>query len=133
MWKSRLDHLGLGHWDLTVRVVEELVDNPDAWATCEPHEMYDSAIIEFVHDIPDEQLDRVIVHELLHIFYRDFWRVIELPTFEVSKGEGALLRSQLRHELEGVVDRMARCLTYDMAKLPPAAMRVNDEPGTLVR
>jgi hypothetical protein len=102
-WQERL---GLGSWDITVKV-EPVEGQDNAWGACFPHDDYEVATIVIEPDVPGEQLERIIVHELLHLVVRDLdWSAHQL---EETLGPiiGAMFNTQFEHELESVVDKLA--------------------------
>jgi len=109
-WKNELAHLGLAHWDIDVIIGGQ---DSDAYASIHPSDHYDSARIFVDPEISKEMLDRVVVHELMHLVTRDLWDALWEATENLSPGEQNVHRTRLRHEMEGVVDRVARSIVKD--------------------
>lgn len=104
-WKKRL---GLDHW--LIEISEETPENPDALASVSPAESYDRATIRFAPEWPEwpqQFAERVIVHELLHIVFRDLVEAEQSIYDALSHDARVLYSRRLEHELEGVIDRLA--------------------------
>lgn len=111
-----LSSLGLGAWDLSVEWLPEDNDDPESpIASAEPHHYYDEGELKFSRAEIDNctalEVDRAIVHELLHIFMRDLDEAAEEQIslyFPFPAASG--WRARVKHEREGFVDRMARTI-----------------------
>jgi hypothetical protein len=111
--------LNLDHWNLDVKIVEEMDYSPGAAACVIRSTDYDLAEIRVAQATLDThsefELDVALAHELLHIHFRDLDNVTELMTEIVPEGARVAYTAWLAHEQEGVVDRLARavvtCLT----------------------
>ena len=74
--------MGLEAWEITVRFVNDLqVDGQPVTATSEARHRYQDAVLEF--DLKrtretGENLDRLVRHELLHIFTHELSHLAEL-------------------------------------------------------
>jgi hypothetical protein len=96
-WRNRLalDHVVLEiEWGVDP-------DEPDALASVLPSDLYDHAILRFRDDWHEhelEMLNRIVVHELLHIMFRDFGNAIR------SINVTGALSTDLE---EGLVDALA--------------------------
>ena len=104
-WKK---HLRLDHW--LIEIVDEEPDNPDALASVMPAESYDRATIRFAAswtEWPPSFAERVVVHELLHIVFRDLVEAEQSIYDALSHDARVLYSRRLDHELEGVIDRLA--------------------------
>lgn len=104
-WKKNLQ---LDHW--LIEIVDEEPDNPDALASVMPAESYDRASLRFSStwvDWPAPFLERVVVHELLHIVFRDLVEAEQSIYDALSHDARVLYSRRLDHELEGVIDRLA--------------------------
>lgn len=85
----------------------------DALAAVLPSSLYDTAWIEFsksATDLDADNLDKIIVHELLHILMRDQDRIIEHLTEYVGGPLEEHYDTQIRNEQEGVIERLARAI-----------------------
>ncbi len=114
-WAKRLRPLGLGHWDFNVAFVSEAeMDRDTSEAEVSPSVVYDSARIEFkdtyIASVDPDMLDWTIIHELLHVVFRDYDTVVHLAVQELGPTAKELVEHQLEHELEGVVERFARTI-----------------------
>lgn len=115
-----LRHLGLGHWRFIVKWHDEcevggkLIEEAVASAT--PSPFYDDAVLTFSEeafstpDFEDDE-DRVIVHELLHIAMRDLDEAMEAdlkeflpPPVQDSHEE------RVRHAKEWYIDALSRVI-----------------------
>ena len=104
-WKK---NLRLDHW--LIEVVDEEPDNPDALASVMPAESYDRATLRFASSWPDwppSFAERVVVHDLLHIVFRDLVEAEQTIYDALSHDARVLYSRRLDHELEGVIDRLA--------------------------
>lgn len=115
-WQRTLDELGLTGWDLKVKIVEQPDGEEDSDACVTPSSVYDTAWLEFRRDRLDEleadgrSLDKTIVHELLHIVFRDYDAVVENATRNMGMSERFAWDAMRRHEMEGVIERLARTI-----------------------
>lgn len=114
-WMDRLRPLGLAHWTVHVRIVDE-IDNPaDAHASCSCSTHYNTMWLEFRQDFIDtaeEQiLDKVIIHELLHAAMRDLDHVAEGVTEFLGEPHRSVYQDSLTHAGENLVERLAWTLT----------------------
>lgn len=110
-WQKRLK---LEHIKLDIKLDED-PEHPDALASVSPDALYDRAELQFRSDWREHEpfeLNRIVVHELLHIMLRDFGRAVR------SIGSAGILSHQVQvlwHEQceeaeEGFIDRMAHRL-----------------------
>jgi hypothetical protein len=110
-----LDPLGLGHWRTEVSIVEEPHgQGGSSAAAVQQSNAYDTAEIQFAQWAIDQQepdeLDEIIVHELLHMAFRDLWDAIVEPEYMFGKPAWSAHYNRLDHEMEGVVDRLSRSI-----------------------
>lgn len=117
-WNVKLMPLGFGHWDIDVQIVDE-PDNEalnGARAAVTNSSFYDSAWMEFKEDwLEDEdttldEIDKVIIHEFVHVAMRDFDDAIHDAQYSLGEPAKSLWQSRVKHEREGFVDRVARSL-----------------------
>jgi hypothetical protein len=107
-WRNRLalDHVVLEiEWGVDP-------DEPDALASVLPSDLYDHAILRFRDDWHEhelEMLNRIVVHELLHIMFRDFGNAIRSinVTGALSTDLRLLWHDRCMDAEEGLVDRLA--------------------------
>ena len=109
--KFWIKRLGLEHWDIDFYVVDEIEDNPDAAAQCSPEDSYDKATILIKRDA-DEELDYLLVHELLHIHFRDLDQTAQgmMGVLGFLLAEG--YRKRWTHEEEGLIHRLTLLLMH---------------------
>lgn len=110
-WQNRLK---LNHIKIDVDLAVQ-PDNPDALAAVSPSDFYDQAYMAFRGDWAQHDLftlNRIVVHELLHIMFRDYGNAVR------SIGQGGILSHQVQvlwHDRcndaeEGLIDRLAHRL-----------------------
>lgn len=113
-WRDACEPLGLGHWRVKVKIVENPDGSRSANAAVKISAQYDSAEIEFAEEaletLDDDEIDEAIVHELMHIVFRDFWGLLTDQEGAFSAGAWNLYMERLEHETEGVIDRTARAI-----------------------
>jgi hypothetical protein len=111
--------LGLGHWVITLSIVPEVdhetskVFDANAACTCSTH--YDRMWLEFNEDFlnnsDDEDIDRVIVHELLHAAMRDFDHAVHGVNEYLGEPHKSAWQDEVNHAREGLVERLAYTIT----------------------
>jgi hypothetical protein len=115
-WRVRLAPAGLGHWFFDYDYSDgELEDahGREAEAAVRVHESYDTA---HWHIRPETlkhnplEIDKVIVHELMHILMRDLNSVEYDLLTEVGGRVGFQLGTRLDTEIEALVERLARTI-----------------------
>lgn len=113
-WQRKLHDLGLQNWDLNVSVVDEPEGRPGSHASVTVSQHYDSAWIEFEADslteLDQRNIDKIIVHELLHIIFRDYEAVIEEVSTDLGMAQRMAWNNLREHEMEGVIERLARTI-----------------------
>jgi hypothetical protein len=116
-WQQRLEPLGLRHWDVIVEVVEddELEHGDSSEAEVTPSLLYDTARIQFRRGHQEgvdgtRDIDSLIVHELLHLIFRDYESVIDMVIQELGVTAKELTEKRLDHEIEGIIERLARTI-----------------------
>lgn len=126
-----LKHLGLAHWRFTVKWHgdclttiggEELPDYIDLAASATTSDFYTDADLTFSEEAMNDPLyeddeDRYIVHELLHVAMRDLDVALDADLKDYLPPP--LLRAhraRLNHEKEAHIDALARCIVaFDRA------------------
>jgi hypothetical protein len=108
-WQQRLH---LDHW-----VVEVAWDKPldpgETLGEMDIHGSYDFTKLKLAADYATwsrYDTNTIIVHELLHLTFRDLWRVCEAIVDHSPRFGGRVASDLFVHESEGVIDRMATCL-----------------------
>lgn len=107
-WRSRL---ALDHIVMDIEWGAE-PDDPDALASVLPSDLYDHATLRFRDDWSEhdlEMLNRIVVHELLHILFRDFGNAVRSisVTGAISTDLRLLWHDRCMDAEEGLVDRLA--------------------------
>lgn len=110
-WQFTLHELGLTGWEIDrITLTDAPFGSPDANAAVMPHHTYDRVSFEFNHHVEDFQpseLDRTIVHEWLHVAMRDFDQAVDEAEDSLAPAAAEMWEARVKHEREGVVDRMA--------------------------
>lgn len=110
-----LAHLGLGHWDIQVRFVP---DHPhgkgSASAAISTSKSYASAWLEVVEPrfnatLPIVQ-DKLLIHELLHLAFRDLDNTFEDAADHASSGARDAYNERWEHEEEDLIEALARAI-----------------------
>ena len=107
-WRARLslEHIVMEiEWDVEP-------EEPEALASVLPSDLYDHAILRFRddwHEHDMEMLNRIVVHELLHILFRDFGNAIRSinVTGAISTDLKLMWHDRCIDAEEGLVDRLA--------------------------
>ena len=108
-WRKRLM---LEHVVIEIEWSEEPEDE-DALASVSCSETYDHALLRFRHDLKDDydadELNRIVVHELLHVMFRDYAQAVRSVsvTGALSTDVRMLWYDRCRDAEEGVIDRLA--------------------------
>lgn len=110
VWKKRLK---LQHINLELNF-DEPPEDEDAIASVNPSPMYDWAMIRFAEGFWEEEelfeVNRVLVHELMHVILRDTEVIFELALRQQSYDARGILQNQWTHATESLVDRLAHRL-----------------------
>lgn len=120
-WVKKLALLGFSHYEIDVKVLSTEESEADLiYALADTHELYDLATLEFekswVSHLTKEQLDRVIVHELLHVAMRNHDRAVRSIQFLILSGAAEdLWVDHVTNERENLVERLA-ALICELAK-----------------
>lgn len=113
-WQERLAPLGLSAWKFSVHTRDVVPGTPNSQASVTSAENYDSAAFYFRHDFlegaDDEELDITIIHEWLHLLFRDFDNAIELVQPWMPDATYDTFDENIRQRREGVIERLARAL-----------------------
>lgn len=115
-WQQSMPCLGLAHWRIEIKILEELRDDRETNASvvCSSH--YDTAWMEFersfLNEAEEAQVDQTIVHELVHMAMRDFDNAISDVYVSLGQPARAIWMDHVDHAREGLVERLARTLYY---------------------
>lgn len=113
-WRQVMWPAGLRHWIINVEIVEEPSGRPNSAAAVRSQDSYDLAEIQFsrelMDDYSDTEIDRVIVHELLHIVFRDLDEAISSVETWMPAATYTDFNERIDHEEEGIIDRLARSI-----------------------
>jgi hypothetical protein len=112
LWQKRLPDLGLGHWRITIDIVENPEGLTTALAACTPSLYYDSARIEFATracdpSVSERAVDETIVHELIHLVLRDYAEATHGLCDTVPSSVEELYHDRLRYTQENAVEKLA--------------------------
>lgn len=107
-WQKRL---ALDHFALEIEL-DEPPEEADSLASMSISDQYDIAYIRFRGDWPEhdvEMLNRLVVHELLHIVFRDIDSSVHSLLCSGFMGRDAqhLWADRFNHAEEGAIDRLA--------------------------
>lgn len=113
-WQRGLPFLGIAHWTIDIDVVESPDGNDGSAACVHTMEDYDHASMEFKREWltsnTPKDIDCVIIHELLHIVFRDYDNTIASIHSHLNTPVRAVWSVQIEHELEGVIQRIANTI-----------------------
>jgi hypothetical protein len=113
-WAKRLEPLGLRHWQIEVECLPEVDEETNKGAEVRVSRHYDSATIIFAGNkldaMTDHEVDEVIVHELLHIVFRDLEEAHDSVKGELHPWIRDSWSERIEHETEGIVEKLARAL-----------------------
>jgi len=115
-WQKKLKPLRLEHWDIEVEAVDEPSDSvfysAKAAVTMSSH--YDTVYLEvckaWLPDAEPGDIDKVIIHELIHVAMRDFDDAIHRVEDVLGVPARGIWKEELRHERESLVEQLARTL-----------------------
>lgn len=113
-WRDKLRFLGIGSVQITcVSVVDETPSGPHANASVSVSENYAKARFWFTHRFleeceVDDDLNVVIIHEWLHVAFRDHDKLIR-DTVDNWLAPHSLhdFEDRWEHEQEGLIDKLA--------------------------
>ena len=106
--------LRLRHWDFDVEIVEGFADSPESYARCHCEDSYDQALLSFKQEWLDEaeyeEIEIAVVHELLHVYMRNFDHTVERIEDQLAPTTAAIWHEQVKHDRENTVDRLSRLI-----------------------
>ena len=113
-WQQRLAPLGVTHWRFTVETTDAVPGSPGSDAGVSCAENYDTAKFyfdnDFVDTADDELIDTAIIHEWIHLLFRDFDNAIELVEPWMPDATYDSFNESVRQRREAVIERLARAL-----------------------
>jgi len=101
--------LRLTHWEIYFDWDTE-PENDIALASIAMEDDYDIAHLRLADgwkEWDEYTLNRVIIHELLHLHFRDYDELLDTAVRTLSADAKDLIRKQAHHEVEGLIDRLA--------------------------
>lgn len=111
-WQHRLKYMGVGHFEIDVKIVDKIESEKEgvrAQVSVSPY--YDAAEIEFTpQSVEAPDIDYVIVHELLHVAFRDHDDAVASAVSFHGREAREAHQDRIDHEVEGLVDRLARTI-----------------------
>jgi hypothetical protein len=124
-WQERLSELGVSHWRLeSICIVEECESGKSAAASIHFPADYDSFDLQFKREhlkfASKQRIDEDIVHEFLHLAWRDMDDTTAGVTTWMPNATYDDWRERYKHEQEGLIERTARLI-----------VRLHDESGTV--
>lgn len=110
-WQKQLRELGVGHWHIDrITLTDAPFGREGAKAAVWFSDDYDRCTFEFAHSLIEEgewEVDRTIIHEWLHVAFRDYDKAYESLEGLVAPPVWDAAEDRIDHEKEGVIDRLA--------------------------
>lgn len=124
--------LNLTHWRIDIAIVDGFDDDRGV-AACEPDDDFNAATIKIHENVemllePDQTLDYIVVHELLHCHLRDLDEVFTSAVGPLGYLASQGYRERWRHEEEQLIDMLAHVL---VARGPGVSRQPQGESGIL--
>ncbi len=114
-WQSRLDDLGVMHWRVQNVLIKDTTPGGDSAAasvwfssTYDTCEFYFQRV--YLEDVDQERLDETIIHEWLHVAWRDLDTAVESAEKWFTEAAWEDFQARFNHEREGAIERTARAL-----------------------
>jgi alkylhydroperoxidase family enzyme len=101
--------LGLTTWDLTVELVANPGDEDNTLAACLPSGHYEQATLQFAEALlqhPPLRVESVVVHELLHLTFRDLSSVLQDAEEQLGPVAGPMFHNRTLHDFEALIDKL---------------------------
>lgn len=122
-WQQRLSSLGIAHWRIACVTITDNVPSDTAsgvsYAGVVIDENYDTLRLyfnaDFVEGATAKELDEVILHEFVHVAFRDLNNAIDLAKPWFPEAAWDTYDDNLEHKKESITERFARQL-YAFAK-----------------
>ena len=135
-WQKALAPLGVGHWRLAeCSIVDDVAGASGSNAGVNPSGYYDTCWMQYdrkyVENADAQTLDETIIHEWLHVAWRDYQDTIESASTQMSPQAKFLWMDRVDHEAEGVIERLARVLYhfYSRSVLPSSEVNTDSKAG----
>lgn len=115
---GQMHPLGLGHWTINLSIVDEVASDyalgAHASCTCSTHYdvMWLEFSAEFIEEGTYEEIDRVIIHELVHATMRDLDHQIDEVSEYLGEPHKSVWQSNILHAREGLVEKLAQTLNH---------------------
>lgn len=114
-WQRKLQPLGLRQWRPEVTYTEEVEGTRyDAVASCSTSTHYDSVWFQFqqeyVRTQPRWKLDETIIHEWLHVLFRDLDAAVGYAEDYMAPQVREMWDMQVEHERERLIESLARTI-----------------------
>lgn len=118
-WQERLGSLGVGHFRISeIEITEDITKGAaSGTAAVTMSDAYDTCSFSFkgswLEDATEQEIDETIIHEWLHVCFRDLMAVIGRVDNWMIPIAFTDFDKAIDHEAEGIIDRMSRSL-YEM-------------------
>lgn len=117
-WQKRLH---LQHWVVSVELVDHKpMGNRSAVAAIDYEDHYDYAKMEIlrsqIQEKTQEEIDRLLVHELLHLHMRDLDAAIDYVGGLIDSDSYYVWSEAVEHAQEGFIERIARTIAAQNSK-----------------
>ncbi len=113
-WSKRLAPLGVAHWRIVSVTVTDSLDVDTQIGAVEVSDKYDDCYFyvreDFVENCSEDELDELIIHEWLHVAFRDLSQTLDSVETWMPAATYDDFRESRKREEEGVIDRVARTL-----------------------
>lgn len=114
-WQKILAPLGVGHFRVEqVSIADETPSHCGANATAQLYRHYDSVQFWFTHDflddVTEQRLNEVIIHEWMHVAFRDYEDATDQAESWMSPQAAKDFSDRVEHEQEGLIERLARLI-----------------------
>jgi hypothetical protein len=117
-WGQRLAPLGVSHWRIERVILTDDIDSygRNASAGVSTSDFYDDVTWHFqnewLENCTEQELDETIIHEWLHVAWRDLAEVQKRVRTWMPYATFNDHTDAVRHETEGLVDRLSRAMYH---------------------
>lgn len=114
-WKHRLAPLGVSHFEIdSVTITDDVPGADRAQAAVQVSRHYDSCRFffneEFIEECTSDELDQTIIHEWLHVAWRDLEEATSRVEDWMPPRYYDDFDERITHEMEGLIERLARTI-----------------------